>query len=170
MKKSFTSRLDRFDSDLWHFHLMIPQDISNYFINQKIKRLKCTLDGHETFQCAQIPKGGNEYFININKERRKKLKILVGDKVQVELEEDKSKYGLPMPEELDELLKMDDEGSRLFHALTPGKQRNLLFIAGKPKMSDTRLTKALIIVDYLKRTGGKINFRDLLDALSKGLN
>ncbi len=170
MKKSFTSRLDRFDSDLWHFHLMIPQNISDYFNNQKIKRLKCTLDGHETFQCALMPKGGNEYFININKERRKKLNIMVGDKVEVELEEDTSKYGLPMPEELSELLKMDDEGSRLFHALTPGKQRNLLFIAGKPKMSNTRVTKALIIVDYLKRTGGKINFRDLLDDLSKGLN
>ncbi|MBK8504974.1 MAG: hypothetical protein IPL46_23810 [Saprospiraceae bacterium] len=38
-----------------------------------------------------------------------------------------------MPEELGELLQMDDKANDLFHALTAGKQRNLLFIVGKPK-------------------------------------
>ncbi len=169
MKKSFESVLGRFDSDLWHFHLMVPQDISDEFNNHHIKRLICTLNGEESFQCALMPKGGNEYFININKERRRKLQLHQGDKVRVELEEDKSPYGLPMPEELHELLKMDDEGSRLFHALTPGKQRNLIFIAGKPKTSDTRLTKALVIIEYLKRTGGRLDFRELREAMQKGI-
>jgi hypothetical protein len=169
MKKSFSAVLDKFNSDLWHYHLVVPRDISDFYNDANVKRLKCVINDVETFQCALMPKGANEYFININKERRKKLNLQVGDQVAVELAVDESPYGLPMPDELGELLKIDDEANDLFHALTPGKQRNLLFIVGKPKTSDTRLTKALIIVNYLKRTGGTLDFRALNEAFKKGL-
>jgi hypothetical protein len=169
MKKSFTSVLERFNSDLWHFHLMVPQDISDFYNEANIDRLECVINEAETFQCALMPKGSNQYFININKERRKKLNLQLGDKLEIVLTADNSPYGLPMPEELGELLKMDDEASVLFHALTPGKQRNLLFIVGKPKTSDTRLIKALIVVNYLKQTGGKLDFRALNEAFRRGI-
>jgi len=60
-----------------------------------------------------------------------------------------------------ELLQIDDEGNKLFHELTPGKQRSLLFIIGKPKNSDTRLRKALMTIDYLKEANGKLDFKEL---------
>ncbi len=165
MKKKFSSTLDRFNSDLWHFYLPVPVDISSYFIENKKKRLKCTLNGQITFQCALMPYGEGKYFINVNKERRRKLKIETGDDVEVVLMPDDSKYGLPMPEEFSELLKIDEEGNRIFHELTPGKQRNLLFIVGKPKSSDKRLEKAVVVIEHLKSTKGKINFKDLNQAL-----
>ena len=82
----------------------------------------------------------------------------VGSKVQVSLQPDESKYGMPMPEEMDELLKIDDEANQYFHALTKGKQRSLLYIIGKPKNSDTRLNKAIVVTEHLKRWNGKLDF------------
>ncbi|MBK8504973.1 MAG: DUF1905 domain-containing protein [Saprospiraceae bacterium] len=97
MKKSFTSVLERFNSDLWHFHLMVPQDISDFYNAAKISRLQCFINGVETFQCALMPKGANQYFINVNKERRKKLNLQLGDQVEVILTADNSPYGLLCP-------------------------------------------------------------------------
>jgi uncharacterized protein YdeI (YjbR/CyaY-like superfamily) len=66
-----------------------------------------------------------------------------------------------MPEEMLELLQIDNDGNKIFPDLTPGKQRSLLFIIGKPKNSDTRLRKALITIDYLKSVNGKLDFKEL---------
>ena len=51
-----------------------------------------------------------------------------GDDVAVELVVDDSKYGAEMPEELAEVLKQDRAGDKLFHALTSGMQRTLIYM------------------------------------------
>ena len=89
--------------------------------------------------------------------------------MEVGLRKDESEYGLPMPEELDELLKQDETGNRLFHALTPGKLRTLLYIAGQPKTSDVRLRRAIAIVEHLKSNDGKINYRQLNEEMKEAL-
>jgi uncharacterized protein YdeI (YjbR/CyaY-like superfamily) len=66
-----------------------------------------------------------------------------------------------MPEELAELLAQDEEGDRLFHALTPGKLRTLLYLVGQPKSSDIRLHRALVVVEHLKTNQGKIDYKKL---------
>ena len=66
-----------------------------------------------------------------------------------------------MTEELAELLAQDEEGNRLLHALTPGKIRTLLYIVGQPKTSDTRLHRALVVVEHLKANKGKIDYKQL---------
>ena len=66
-----------------------------------------------------------------------------------------------MPEEMAEVLAQDEEGNRLFHALSPGKQRTLLYYAGQPKTSDTRLKRAVVFVEHLKANKGKIDFKQL---------
>ena len=164
LHKEFVGTIDDFNSDLWGHHVMVPLEISTFFIEHNIKRLQCTLNDMETFQCALMPKGEGRYFINLNKERRKKLKLELGQKIKVKLERDHSEYGLPMPEELKELMNIDAEGHKLFHALTAGKQRNLLFIIGKPKKTETRLHKAWVVLEYLKSTDGNLDFRDLNQA------
>ncbi|MCP3929925.1 MAG: DUF1905 domain-containing protein [Bacteroidetes bacterium] len=163
----FTAILEKFDSNLWGHHMVVPNDIAQSFLNKGDRRVICTLNDTIEFQCALMPKGDGTYFININKELRKKLGIGIGSQVQVQLKKDDSKYGLPMPEELSELLKIDDEGNRFFHSLTPGKQRNLLHIIGSPKTSDTRLRKAIVVIDYLKSTSGKLNFKELNEAFKR---
>lgn len=157
----FTSILDRFDSNLWAFHILVPEAVSKIFLDQGNARVVCTLNDTLSFQCALMPKGEGVYFININKKIRDELKLKLGMQVQASLVRDDSTYGLPMPEELRELLELDEEGDRLFHALTPGKQRNLLYIAGQPKTSDKRIERALVVVEHLKANGGKIDFKQL---------
>ena len=163
----FLSRLERFDSDLWMFHIMIPDDIVQPFLQEGHKRVVCEIEGLESFHCALMPKGDGQYFINLNKERRKKLGLHLGAEINVQLKIDQSKYGLPMPEELGELLKMDEEGNYIFHQLTPGKQRTLIHIVGKHKRSETRLRKAVVIVDYLKAVQGKLDFKELNEAFKQ---
>ncbi len=69
-----------------------------------------------------------------------------------------------MPKELEELLLIDEEGDYFFHQLTPGKQRTLLHIIGQPKRSDTRIKKAIVVVEYLKSARGKLDFKALNQA------
>ena len=109
--------------------------------------------------------GEEQYFITLNKEIAKTLKLYQGDKIQVELSVDDSKYGMEICPEFEELLEMDKEGSDLFHALTPGKQRNLIHIATLPKSQEIRIRKSLIILDYLRMKGGKLDFRELNQCL-----
>lgn len=161
----FTAILEKFDSPLWGFHIVVPDAVARVFISEGIKRVVCTLNGTREFQCALMPKGDGSWFININKDIRDTLGLKPGSPVEASLRKDESQYGLPMPEELAELLKLDEEGSRLFHALTPGKQRNLIYISGSPKTSETRLKKAVVVIEHLKVNGGKINFKQLNEDL-----
>ncbi len=97
------------------------------------------------------------FFLMVNKGVRTRLGIEAGDSITVVLKKDESKYGLPMPEELREVLNQDLEGDKLFHSLTPGKQRSILYFVGKVKDIDKRIQTALIFVDHLKQNDGKID-------------
>ena len=157
----FTTNLSRFDSQLWGHHILVPDAISQHFLKEGNTRVLCSLNGDEPFHCALMPRGDGMYFININKEVRDKLNLRLGAEINATLKKDESKYGMPMPEELEELLAQDPEGDELFHALTPGKQRSLIYIAGKPKQSETRLKKAVVVIEHLKANKGKIDFKQL---------
>lgn len=156
----FTSILEKFDGNLWGHHIIVPDEIYQPFAKTD-RRVICKLNDLKEFHCALMPKGDGQYFININKELRKQLALNIGEEVRVELQKDESEYGMPMPEEMQELLNLDDAGNAYFHQLTRGKQRSLLHIVGKPKTSDTRLKKAVVIIDYLKEVKGKLDFKEL---------
>ena len=142
-------------------HLPVPNEIAQFFLKSTGSRVVCTINDQISIQCALMPKGDGSYFINVNKEIRKKLNLGLGASANVVLTADKSKYGMPLPPEMEELLLQDVEGEKLFHALSMGKQRSLLHIIGKPKSSNVRLRKALMTLDYLKSVKGKLDFRAL---------
>ena len=85
------------------------------------------------------------------------------------LKSDDSKYGLPMPEEFQEVLNQDPDGDRYFHALTPGKQRTMLYYIGKVKDIDRRIHTSLIFVEHLKKNDGKIVFEEFQEELKRPL-
>lgn len=116
-----------------------------------------------TFHCGLMPQG-NYHFINVNKEIRKKLNWNVGETRLISLSADESQYGMDVCAEFLEVLDSDERFHHLFHTLTPGKQRNLIYIASKPKTSPTRIKKSLIIADYLKDSGGELDFKALNQA------
>ncbi len=143
---------------------MVPDEVVHYFKNKKISRVVCCIEDNLEFQCALMPAGSGTYFINVNKEIRRKSRWQIGESRDIALFEDESTYGLIMPEELREVLRTDSEGDEFFHALTAGKQRNLIYIASKPKTPSIRLKKSIIMIDYLKESGGKLDFKELNQA------
>jgi len=170
-KVRFTAVLSKGDEAFgWHF-LRFPEKKAAglKFEDGKSRRIVCTLNSRHTFQCALLPWVENGFCIVVNKKIRDKLGIVDGDKVTVELERDESKYGLPMPKELKEVLRQDREGDKLFHALTPGKQRTMLYYIAKSKDVDRRIHFALVLVEHLKKNDGKIVFPKLSEELKRPL-
>ena len=163
----FTTTLKKFNSNLWGHHIIVPEKMALPFVEGDNRRVFCSLNGEHEFHCALMPHGDGDFFININKEIRTKLGLRIGQEVKVVLTKDKSEYGMEMPEELGELLSMDDEGNTFFHALTPGRQRTLIYMVAKPKTTDTRLKKAIVIVEFLKRNKGKLDFKALNEAFKE---
>jgi hypothetical protein len=164
----FTTVLTKGDDEFgWHFLRFGPKKVAALkFEDKKYRRVVCTLNGRHSFQCALLPNGG-DFCIVVNKKIRDKVGIADGDKVVVELERDESKYGLPMPPEFKEVLRQDKEGDKLFHALTPGKQRSILFYMTKTKDTDRRIHYALIFIEHLKKNDGKIIGDKLAEELKR---
>jgi hypothetical protein len=162
---SFEAQLQSFDnSNLWYFYIMIPDVVSQELVKTS-RRVLATLNTTITFPCALMPDGNGQYFININKEIRTKLKASKETVLTVSIVSDTSEYGMPMPEELAELLLQDEEGQLVFDKLTPGKKRTLIYLVGKVKSSDIRITKSIKIINYLKSVNGKLDFKELNEAL-----
>ncbi len=164
----FTTTLERKPSSLmWNYQILVPNNIAQKLINNKDRRVICTLNDTHQFHCALMPNGQGGFFIMINSDIRKKLKLEQSAELVVKLKKDDSKYGIALPEEMEELLLIDEEGSHFFHQLTPGKQRSLLYIVGKPKSSDIRLKKAVVILEHLKTNNGKLDFKMLNEAFKE---
>jgi len=159
--QSFKGRLEDGANAVYNNHIMVPESISEWYLKQAIKRVVCTINNNYTWQCALLPKGGGRYFILINAEIRKKQQLKPGVEIEIQLKPDTSKYGMPMPEVMGILLAEDEVASKYFHLLTPGKQRSLLHIIGKPKTEATRLKKAIVITEYLKTNKGKLDWKEL---------
>ena len=144
----------------WHY-IPVQRKVGEKFPkNRGSRRVICTINAMETFPAALIPYDGDFYII-VNKERRNRLNILAGDKVTVEIAADESEYGMPMPEELQEVMDQDPEGIAAFQKLTPGRQRSMMYYIGKLKDIDKRIQASLILIDHLKRNDGKIVHTEL---------
>lgn len=151
--------VENFNSRLWGHYLPIPEEVARQFIEGENRRVVCHI-GDLSIHSALMPgKGG--WFILINKDIRAKLGVEEGDKLSISLEKETAEYGMPMPEEMMVLLDQDEAGSRYFHALTPGKQRSLIYIVSKVKNIDSRINKALAILDHLKEMQGRLDFKRL---------
>lgn len=158
---SFDSLLEKYENNLWNYHLKVPQDVVIKIKKKKMTRFMCSLNKGTCFHASLMPAGEGIYFIKINKELRQKHHINLGDNVTVLIEKDKSKYGMPLPEEMEELFLHDPEGNQLFHQLTPGKQRSLLYLIIKIKSKEKRLEKSFIILEHIKEYKGDLDFKIL---------
>ncbi len=153
----------------WYF-LYVSFEIANRFeTDGKTRRVVCTLNGSHKFQCALMPNKG-QFTIAVNKQTREKLNLGQGDTVTVQLEPDKSQYGMPMPEDFSEVLSQDPEGDRLFHALTNGMQRSLIYMIANPKSIDKRIRLGLIVLQHLKDNGGSINAEQLQEDIKRPIS
>ena len=158
----FKAKLEQLDSSVWGQHIIVPDKVAKKLIEEtKDKRVICKVNGTFSFHAALMPAGKGVYFVNFSKQNSKKFGLTEGETLNIELIKDDSKYGMPMPEEFQELLYQDTEGDDLFHALTPGKQRSLLHVIGMVKRQEIRIRKGMIILNHLRSNNRKLDFRQL---------
>jgi len=164
-RAQFVSEVEITDSQPpWHILRVPKSKVANFAFKGNLRRVICTLNGKETFNCALFPSRG-DYFITLSKKLRDKLKLEVGNEVSIELAKDESKYGMPMPEEFAEVLRQDREGDRLFNALSPGNQRLMLKLIVFVKDVDKRIARSLVGIELLKKNDGKFDYHTQHDAM-----
>jgi len=132
-----------------HYVVLEEQDIA-LFITKKQRRVKVTVQGSVTFHAAILPHKQIGHFIFISSKTLKKLGLNEGDRVEIELNEDNSKYQFPVPEAFNEVLEQDPEAKTVFNGLTPGNQRGLLYLVSQVKNVDKQIDRALRIAEQLK--------------------
>lgn len=134
--------------------MIVPEEVAGQFVEgRKPARVVCILNAHTEFQCAIRPKGDGSFYINIATALRTQARIRLGDKIHAEVWKDESTYGRDMPEELTELLAIDAEGDRLFHALVPSHQRGIIHYVASSTVVQTRIDRAIKMIDRLKVNG-----------------
>ena len=170
IKKTYKTKIERFEKGLWSHHLIVPMDVYDALTLDGEKRVLCQINDFPDFHAGFMPTGDGRYFILLNKTKLKSFKLVHGQEVDVMVSKDNSKYGMAMPAEFQELLEQDIEGEKWFEQLTPGKQRNLIHLVSKVKSTDKRIVKALVIMDHLKANNGKIEFKLLNEAFKIGNN
>jgi hypothetical protein len=106
--------------------------------------------GNLEWPCAVIPYNGGDAYISVNKPNFKKLSLTINNLVTIYLKEDKSEYGMPMPEELEALLEQDEMGKMRFDKLTKGKQRNIIYYVSQAKSVQVRIDRAITLIEKLK--------------------
>lgn len=164
---NITLQLSQFeDRRVYNYYAHVPRSLADPFIEGQNRRIKCLIEGEIEIQSSLMPYPDG-YFILINQQIISKLGLTVGDQFSIILEKDTSEYGMEMPEELQALLDQDKQANEYFHSLTPGKQRNLIYIVNQVKNSDSRLTKAFAIIDHLKEVNGKLEFRLLNEKIKE---
>jgi hypothetical protein len=165
--QKFTGLLEVSRNRLWGSHVRVPGPIARELLAGGSRRVVRTLNGSAEHQCALLPFGQGVYVLSVNKTWLKTLRLSPGEHVAVTVRPDKSRYGLPLIEEMKEVLRQDPEGNRLFHALTPGRRRTLLHIAGTVKDPETRAWRAATILRHLKAHNGNILYRRLAVELKR---
>lgn len=166
----FTSQLSKEeDSDIYHWLFSVPKEIAGSFIEGADRRVVCTVNGKQKYHCAIHSFGGNGYRIMLNRQRCKKLGLVRGETINVELEKDRSEYGVPMSAELREVLDQNTEADTVFHALTKGAQRTLIYWSDNVKSSDIKIRRAIVMTDHLVNQKGKLDFK-LMNVEMKAAN
>jgi len=134
--------------------MIVPDEIAMQFVmGRRPERVRCRLNGNIDFQCAIRPRGGGGFYINIGTPIRKEGRLVLGQKLYAAIQKDDSEYGRDLPEELQELLAIDEEGNRLFNQLLPGHQRGIIHYVADAKSIQMRIDRAIKMIDRLKTSG-----------------
>ena len=146
----FTAHLQRFTGKLGMHYVEVPQEAAEGFGGKSGVRLVCTLNGRTEYSCALLFQRVGTFYVYVGGKAKKAEGLNLGESVRVSLRRDESRYGMPMPEELAEVLAQDPEGDAGFHGLTPGRQRTLIFYVSSARSVDTRIARAIEAVDKAK--------------------
>ncbi len=157
---SFEAKLGKFDFNHWHYHIPVPDAIAEKMMDETHRRVLIWIKDSGPYHMA-LMKAKECWYVLVNQELRKKLDLDEKRTFSVKIERDHSEFGHDVPDEFQILLDQEEEGNSHFRALTPGKQRSLIFIVTTVKNSESRMRKSLAIIHHLKIAKGKLDFKQL---------
>lgn len=146
----FEAVLERFEQRDRTHYIAVPDEVAQQFTRTQPVRMMCLLNDSIEFHCALRPRGDGSFFISIGTPSRQQGKLRLGDTLRIAIWQDESEYGRKMPEELTELLAIDEEGNRLFHALPPNRQRSIIYYVDGAKSPQVRVDRAIMMINRLK--------------------
>lgn len=159
---TFQAPLEKGESNLmWYYYFMVPDEVVSQIQIEEDRRVVCYLNDHLKMHCALMPNGKGAYYVTLNQERRKKLGLRAGELVKLSMKKDDSAYGVPMSDELREVLDQESLADELFHQLTPGKQRTLIHWVDNVKSSEIKIRRAFVMCRHLVAQEGNIDFKAL---------
>ncbi|MDP6908559.1 MAG: DUF1905 domain-containing protein [Flavobacteriales bacterium] len=165
----FTSQLNKGNTNIYHWFFAVPKEVAEAFIEGTNRRVVATVNNTLQYHCAIHADGVGGYRMMLNRERCRKLGIIRGETIHVEVEKDRSEYGIPMSDELREVLDQNAEADRIFHSFTKGMQRTLIYWSDNVKSSDIKIRRTLVMTDHLVAQNGKPDYK-LLNVEMKAAN
>ncbi|HMQ06513.1 MAG TPA: YdeI/OmpD-associated family protein [Saprospiraceae bacterium] len=136
---------------VYHYGFIeIPVEVQNQLQLKHRDRLVVSFPGGGHIHCAAQRYQDGPLTIYLGKHFRKQAGIQPGIPVRIQICRDNSEYGMAVPEELEEVFATDPEGLQAFLELTPGKKRSALYFVSKAKMQETRIQRALLVVENIK--------------------
>lgn len=141
-------QLKRFESGM--HYIMLNEETVTYLTANNNKRAVCKINDLVEFHCAILPKKEGWHFVQVSLKICKKLKVKEGDKLTASFKIDTTPYQFEMPEELAEVLATDELANQIFHDLTIGNQRSLIYLVAQVKSMDKRIERALKIAYQIK--------------------
>lgn len=130
----------------------IPPEIADHFLGPGQHKLRMIIrfdNGRKFHRALQRNKDGYSYMV-LGKSTLKEAGKEPGTEQVIRLEPDTSEFGMPMPEELQEVMRQDPEGEKAFMELKPGLKRSFLYYINGGKSVDTRIKRSLQMIDNLK--------------------
>ena len=141
--------LESLNEKMVHHLIVIPNEVAENFVNGKgAPRIMCSVKGNPEFPCALNPRHGR-YVIIASKQLIKKNKLLADVPFEISIRHD-PENGLRQPEELEAVLDQDEAASRAFSGLNDGYKRGYIYYINQAKSIDSRIKRALEIVNKLK--------------------
>lgn len=150
---TFSSLLEYISGAITHTGIVLPEKTLQELNQPKRVRIEGTINGTPFNLAIQHIKDGRR-FLMIGNTLRKEAKLKAGDKVEVIFtlaDPDEIK----LPEELVEVMEQDPEGKAVFSKFTPGLQRSLAHYVTSVKNVDSRIKRAMELMDKAK--SGKLH-------------
>lgn len=129
----------------------IAPEIADQFLEDKNKvRMIIEFNNGKQFHRALMRNKDGFCYMVLGKTTLKEAGELPGTEIEIQLREDNSKFGMPVPEEFEEVLTQDPEGQEKFMELKPGLKRSFLYYINTGKTVDTRIKRSLKLIENLK--------------------
>lgn len=158
----FTAILEKFgkkgEKTGWTY-IDIPSEIANKIKpdTKKSFRVKGKLDTFPIKSVSLVPMGEGDYIMAINAEMRKGLKKIKGEKITVQIEEDKEE--LKISSDFLDCLKEEKEAKQFFDKLPKSHQN---YYSKWIESAKTEATKAKRIAQSINGFKMKINYPEMI--------